>query len=338
MPTRIFLRAGGHSNMETSEKEKVFALLIDADNVSPKYINAIIEEITTKYGSLSYRRIYGDFTEQRKKSWKEVIRDNSLTPIQQFENTVGKNSSDSALIIDAMDILYTGRVDGFCIVSSDADFTRLASRLRESRMYVVVMGEEKTARSIRMACDKFITLENLIEQDEVPTKKGGDAKSSDKKKQQVLDRESIIRAMQDIITSNDDKGRQTHLGELGSKIDARYPDFDTRDYGYSTLSKMLEELDGFELTKKNTAYYVSLKEPESKGDIREVAKEMIEKSGEDGMDIGELSNQLHQYDPSFSPKSYGYSQFHKFVSSILGAKLSASGNGKKVVIEDKKGE
>ncbi len=315
--------------METNDR--VFALLIDADNVSPKYISAIIEEITTKYGSLSYRRIYGDFTETRKKSWKDVIRDNSLTPFQQFENTVGKNSSDIALVIDAMDILYTGKVDGFCIVSSDADFTRLATRLKESRMYVVVMGEEKTARSIRMACDKFISLENLI-QDDVSDKKNNTAKASEKK--QVLAKDAVVRLMQDIIATNDDNGRATHLGELGSKIDARYPDFDTRDYGYSTLSKMIEELSGFELVKKGTAYYVSLKETESKGDVYAYARTLILKNGKEGMDIGDLSNQIHQKFPAFTPKSYGYSQFQKFVSSIPGAKLHSVDNGKKVVIEE----
>lgn len=315
------------------ENGRVFALLIDADNVSPKYLSAIIEEMTTKYGNLSYRRIYGDFTETRKKAWKEVLRDNSLTPVQQYENTVGKNSSDSALIIDAMDILYTGNVDGFCIVSSDGDFTRLASRLRESQMYVVVMGEEKTPRSIRMACDKFITLENLIETDEVETKKGSGSKRDSKKNQQALDRKFVINLMTDIINDNDNNGRPTHLGELGSKIDARYPDFDTRDYGYSTLSKMVEETDGFVLNKKGTAYYVSLKATESKGDVYAFARNIIIKTGKKGMNISELSNQIHAAFPSFAPKAYGYSQFQKFVSSIPGAVLYSEDYGKRVVIE-----
>lgn len=314
------------------EKEKVFALLIDADNVSPKYLSAIIEEITTKYGNISYRRIYGDFTEQRKKSWKDVLRDNSITPIQQYENTVGKNSTDCALIIDTMDILYTGKVDGFVLVSSDGDFTRLASRLRESQMYVVVMGEEKTPRAIRMACDKFITLENLIEQDDVSYRKNNGSKKESKK--QVLGKEYVVRLMTDIITSNENAGRATHLGELGSKIDARYPDFDTRDYGYSTLSKMIDELDGFSLIKKGTAYYVALEETDSKGDVYAFARSLILKSGENGMDIGELSNQLHINYPSFSPKAYGYSQFQKFVSSIPGASLFTEDNGKRVVLEE----
>ncbi len=316
------------------EKEnKVFALLIDADNVSPKYLGAIIEEITTKYGSISYRRIYGDFTETRKKTWKDVLRDNSLTPIQQYENTVGKNSSDSALIIDAMDILYTGGVDGFCIVSSDGDFTRLASRLRESRMYVIVMGEEKSPRSIRMACDKFITLENLIEREDVS--KPGNGKKSSPSKREALDKKFVISLMRDIINDNDNNGRKTHLGEIGSKINARYPDFDSRDYGYSTLSKMVEETDGFHLEKKGaSAYIVTLAGIADKNELFSFATELIKKTGEKGMDISDLSNQIHEKYPSFSPKSYGYSQFQKFVSSIPGAILLSDNNLKRVVLKE----
>lgn len=315
------------------ENGRVFALLIDADNVSPKYVSAIIEEMTTKYGNLTYRRIYGDFTETRKKSWKDVIRDNSLSPVQQFENTVGKNSSDSALIIDAMDILYTGMVDGFCIVSSDGDFTRLASRLRESQMYVVVMGEEKSPRSIRMACDKFITLENLIENEDDDSKRNSNGKKDSKKRQQVLDRKFVLNLMTDIITDNDNNGRATHLGELGSKIDARYPDFDTRDYGYSSLSKMVEESEGLVLQKKGTAYYVALSATDSKGDVYAFARNIIIKTGSKGMNISELSNQIHAAFPAFSPKAYGYSQFQKFVNSIPGAKLYTEDYGKRVVVE-----
>lgn len=310
--------------IQTDNSERVFALLIDGDNVSPKYISGIIEEITSKYGSLSYRRIYGDFTKNQKNSWKEVLLDNSITPIQQYNNTVGKNSSDSALIIDAMDILYTERVNGFCIVSSDGDFTRLASRLKESQMYVIVMGEEKTPRSIRMACDKFIALENLIEQDENDKKS---AKSS-KNKPEVLAKSVVIKLIRDIIADNENSGRITHLGELGSKMNARYPDFDTRDYGYSSLSKMVEETADFVLYKKDSAFYVKLKQETDKDSIIAFSKDVIAKSGEQGMDISELSNRIHAEFGSFSPKAFGYSQFQKFVSAIPGVKLRQEGNNK----------
>ena len=312
--------------------DRNFALLIDGDNVSPKYISGIIEEMTTKYGNLSYRRIYGDFTKTAKNSWKDVLLDNSITPIQQYNNTVGKNSSDSALIIDAMDILYSGKVDGFCIVSSDSDFTRLASRLRESRMYVVVMGEDKTPRSIRMACDKFVTLENLIDQDE----SDADRKKKDSKKKPTatLTRAFVNTVISDIIADNDNNGRATHLGELGSKLVAIYPDFDTRNYGYSSLSRMIEETKEFNLYKNANAYYVSLKEVTTKKDVYALAVKLIKDAGKKGLDIGELSNRIHAEIPSFTPKAYGYSQFQKFVSSIPGATMYAEGNTKWVVLEE----
>lgn len=318
------------STTENGNNDRVFAMLIDGDNVSPKYISGIIEEITSKYGTLSYRRIYGDFTKTNKNSWKEVLLDNSITPIQQFNNTVGKNSSDSALIIDAMDILYTESVDGFCIVSSDGDFTRLASRLRESQMYVIVMGEEKTPRSIRMACDKFIALENLIDTDDSDKKSG---KKDSPKKLEVIPKAVVIRLINDIISDNNNNARLTHLGELGSKMVTRYPDFDTRDYGYSSLSKMIEETDDFSLYKSGTAYYVKLKENTKKEDVIAFSQRVIREAGEKGLDIGELSNRIHAEYSSFTPKAYGYSQFQKFVNAIPGTKIYQEGNNKFVVTD-----
>ena len=143
-------------------EDKHYAVLIDADNISSKYIAYILDEMT-KYGVITYKRIYGDWTSPQAGRWKDALMENSIVPIQQFRNTVGKNATDSTLIIDAMDILYTGNVDGFCIVSSDGDFTRLASRLKESGMDVIGMGENKTPRSFRAACSVFTDLELLLE-------------------------------------------------------------------------------------------------------------------------------------------------------------------------------
>lgn len=144
--------------------DKRFALLIDSDNISAKYIDCILDEMT-RHGVATYRRIYGDFTDRHMNKWKSELAERSITPIQQFRNTTGKNATDSALIIDAMDILYTGNVEGFCIVSSDGDFTRLASRLRESGMEVIGMGESKTPKSFRGACSVFTNIELLSEED-----------------------------------------------------------------------------------------------------------------------------------------------------------------------------
>lgn len=150
--------------------DKRFALLIDSDNISAKYIDSILDEMT-RHGVATYRRIYGDFTDYHMNKWKSELAERSITPIQQFRNTTGKNATDSALIIDAMDILYAGNVEGFCIVSSDGDFTRLASRLRESGMEVIGMGESKTPKSFRGACSVFTNIELLLEGDKEENKK-----------------------------------------------------------------------------------------------------------------------------------------------------------------------
>ena len=147
--------------MDSKSSEKRFALIIDADNVSAKYIKPITDELS-KYGTITYKRIYGDWTSTLHAKWKDALLENSITPIQQFSYTTGKNATDSAMIIDAMDIMYTGSVEGFCIISSDSDFTRLASRIRESGLTVIGMGEKKTPVPFRKACDIFTTLELLV--------------------------------------------------------------------------------------------------------------------------------------------------------------------------------
>ena len=182
--------------------EKRFALLIDSDNVSSKYIDGILDELT-EYGEATYRRIYGDFTNQRNAKWSELLLEKSITPIQQFCNTTGKNATDSALIIDAMDLLYTNNMDGFCIVSSDSDFTRLASRLRESGKTVIGMGERKTPPSFRAACTVFTELENLLAADEEKV---------------VSTKDAIEKDIINIITKNENGGKVTGLGEIGSKL------------------------------------------------------------------------------------------------------------------------
>ena len=157
-------------------KDLRLAVLIDADNIPYRLISGILEEVA-KYGSPTFKRIYADWTKPHVAGWKTVLLDHAITPVQQYSYTTGKNSSDSAMIIDAMDILYTGRVDGFCIVSSDSDFTRLATRLREAGMKVIGMGEQKTPGAFRAACDKFIYIEILMKEDMLPNLPG-------KKKQQ----------------------------------------------------------------------------------------------------------------------------------------------------------
>ncbi|MCM1122378.1 MAG: NYN domain-containing protein [Eubacterium sp.] len=341
-------------------EDKRFAILIDTDNISSKYISAIMDEMT-KHGIVTYRRAYGDWTSTQARSWKSKLMENSITPMQQFSNTVGKNATDSTLIIDAMDILYTGNVDGFCIVSSDGDFTRLAIRLRESGMLVVGMGEEKTPRSFRTACSQFTVLENLIDEDEEDlqeeeaskgTTKGTtgtaagktgknkktSAKNSDADKESTsISKEVIESAIINIITENENKDKETGLGEIGSRLLNKYPDFDVRNYGYSLLSRFLEEIPSLKLVKNNTRINVELMANQnSETEITEYIKTVVRCKGEKGMRVNELSNIVHRKYARFKPKNYGYSQFTKFLQAIPELEIYGDINARKVRFAEEK--
>lgn len=304
-------------------ENKHFALLIDADNISAKYIGEILEELST-YGITTYKRIYGDWTSTQASKWKEKLLENSVIPIQQFSNTVGKNATDSTLIIDAMDILYAGNVEGFCIVSSDSDFTRLASRLRESGMEVIGMGEEKTPRSFRVACTRFINLENLGNQEENIENKD--------KQDNTIRREAVYNAITNIITENENKGKAVELGAVGNRLVNIYPDFDVRNYGYSLLSRFLEDSGLFQMQKKHNIITISLKSNEkSKEEINEYINTVITASGKKGIGLSELSNLVHGKYSSFNVKDYGYSQFSKFIQSFENIEMFEEGNSQKRV-------
>ena len=296
---------------------KRFALLIDADNISAKYIGSILEELST-YGITTYKRIYGDWTSTQATKWKGELLENSVIPVQQFSNTVGKNATDSTL----MDILYTGNVDGFCIVSSDSDFTRLASRLRESGMEVIGMGEEKTPRSFRVACTRFVNLENLSNQDEETENKDN--------KDNTISREVVYNAITNIINENENKGKSVELAAVGNRLVNMYPDFDVRSYGYSLLSKFVEDAGLFNLEKRQNVVTLSLKDNEqSQEEIRNFVKEMIHKAGHKGIGISELSNRVYSKYANFNVKDFGYSQFSKFVQGIDTVELYQDKNDRK---------
>ena len=247
-----------------------FAVLIDADNVSVRYIKLILDEIS-KDGVATYKRMYGDWTNPALVSWKSALLDNSVLPIQQYSYTSGKNSTDSAMIIDAMDILYSGQVEGFCLVSSDSDFTRLAARLRESGMTVIGMGESKTPNSFIAACNKFKYLDILSAADEEepeepvkpeqakrPQPKKAARKTPAKPAKPELPKEedpeepktslrTIRRALRSIVRENSDEEDWIFIGKVGNILGKRYPDFDVRNFGFSKLTPFLDSLDMFEI-------------------------------------------------------------------------------------------
>ena len=299
--------------------DKKFAVLIDSDNISAKYITSILDEMT-RYGVITYKRIYGDWTSSQMGKWKMELLENSITPIQQFSNTVGKNATDSALIIDAMDLLYTDNVDGFCIVSSDSDFTRLASRLRESGKEVIGMGEDKTPKSFRAACTVFTNLEVLLDQEEDGT--GGGA----------IGKEVIEQDITSILLENEDKNKATGLGEIGNRLVKKYSDFDVRNYGYSSLSKFLEEMGGFELKKSNNVVTVRMKDNRTKKqELDDFAVGLVRGSGKNGMELAALGNGIHRKFADFKVKDYGYSTFSKFVHSIGQLEVRENKNNNKTV-------
>lgn len=244
---------------KTSFPTRRLAVLIDADNVPRGTIKGIMEEAAL-YGTPTIKRIYGDWTTPNVASWKLSLLENAVTPIQQYSYTTGKNSTDSAMIIDAMDILYTGNVDGFVLVSSDSDFTRLAIRLREAGKFVIGIGEAKTPTAFIAACDKFIYIE-VIRRHEVESKYS--VNSADKKShisrlkdadnavpEQVIN--LIAESISDLANVNDG-GEFVFMGELGNLIIKKHPDFDCRNFGFKSLSALIKSLDRFEVDFRQSA-------------------------------------------------------------------------------------
>ena len=228
--------------MSQDTKELKLAVLIDADNVPYSNVKGMMEEIA-KFGTPTTKRIYADWTKPNAGGWKSVLLEHAITPIQQYSYTVGKNSSDSAMIIDAMDLLYSDKVDGFCIVSSDSDFTRLAIRLRESGMKVIGIGEQKTPNSFIVACDRFIYIEVLdgAIKKKLPKRTASDAKTATPKSLNKIDLQTIELIESTIEDIGDDSG-WAFLGDVGNLIVKKKPEFDPRNYGFSKLTPMLKSL------------------------------------------------------------------------------------------------
>lgn len=241
--------------MIETQKDLKLAVLIDADNVPYANVKEMFEEIA-KYGTPTFKRIYADWTKPTVSGWKNVLLENAITPIQQYSYSTGKNASDSALIIDAMDILYTGKVDGFCIVSSDSDFTRLATRLREAGMKVIGIGEKKTLNPFITACDKFIYIEILKKEpaasaDSGPKSKSKKAKQTENKPLSNIDPQIIKLLAASIADLADDNG-WAYLGDLGNLLLKKKPDFDPRNYGFPKMLPFIKSMEQFEVDERES--------------------------------------------------------------------------------------
>jgi uncharacterized LabA/DUF88 family protein len=232
------------NNMDISEQsQNRLAVLIDAENAQPSIVDALLSEVA-KYGVASIKRIYGDWTTPALTGWKSVLLEHSIQPVQQFRYTVGKNATDSAMIIDAMDLLYAKHFDGFCLVSSDSDFTRLASRIREEGLLVYGFGEKKTPKAFVSACDKFIFTEVLrFQEDAEPAVR--------RKTAPELKRDTkLVTLLRNALEAASDESGWAHLGAVGNNIAKQAPEFDPRNYGFVKLGELAVAINLFDVDKR----------------------------------------------------------------------------------------
>jgi uncharacterized LabA/DUF88 family protein len=225
------------------------AVLIDGDNIPSAHVTEMMEEIA-KYGNPTIKRIYGDWTNPHLSKWKNLLLQNAITPIQQYAYTTGKNATDSAMIIDAMDILYSEKVNGFCLVSSDSDFTKLATRLREAGMQVIGIGEKKTPSPFIVACDKFIYIEILRNQ----SNKKEDVNKKDKSEENI-DKitPKVIKLLSATIRDSSDEDGWAFLGDVGSLLQKKQPNFDSRNYGFEKLTPLIKSIGSFEIEQRENS-------------------------------------------------------------------------------------
>ena len=228
--------------------ENNLAVLIDGDNIPSAYVKEMMEEIA-KYGNPTIKRIYGDWTKPQLSKWKNVLLENAINPIQQYGYTQGKNATDSAMIIDAMDILYSNKVQGFCLVSSDSDFTKLATRLRESGLNVIGIGEKKTPEPFIVACDRFIYIEILGSH---PKQQESENNADKDKKKQNVDKVTpkVLNLISSTISDVADEDGWAFLGDVGGLLQKKQPNFDSRNYGFQKLTPMISSISNFEVESR----------------------------------------------------------------------------------------
>ncbi len=300
-----------------SEISNKYAILIDSENVSAKYIESIFDELS-RLGSITVRKIYGDWSKNNNGWDKDCLLSYSIQPVQQFSYTAGKNSTDSAMIIDAMDLLYTSNIDGFCLVTSDSDFTRLASRLREAGKQVIGMGERKTPKAFVSACTSFKILDSLVNEDlNKPASKPVSMETAVPDESSITSIRDIKKTVYNIIDENEDKDKKTHMGEIGSRLVNKYPDFDVRNYGYSKLSTFLsEEFDDLDIDKGRQKFVSIKNHMDPKSEVKGKIIRLLTESTDTMYNMGRLNTELKNIIPGFSIKKYGYSKFSSFLKSF----------------------
>lgn len=287
------------------------ALLIDSDNISPKYVETVFDELKD-IGTVTIKRIYGDWTLEQARSWKALLPKYALMPMQQYAYTQGKNSTDSAMIIDAMDILYSKEVDVFCLASSDSDFTRLAARLREEGKQVIGMGESKTPKAFVNVCDSFRYLDVL----------SGDMDSADSAVGSITPRKEIEMEILSML-SQKEVGARVQISVIKDALQRKYPDFDERNYGFSKFSVFLKSFNAFKIvpdTHRNTLC-ICQEDSAQKAEIEAFVLQQLKKSRTKRLNIGEINSRITERFHDFSVKSFGYKQIKLFLSDIDGVEI-----------------
>ena len=296
---------------QSSEKDLRLAVLIDADNASRTAMKDVMAEVAV-YGTPTIKRIYGDWTSPNMSTWKSILLETAITPIQQYSYTTGKNATDSAMIVDAMDILYSGNVDGFCLVSSDSDFTKLAQRLREAGMFVMGIGEQKTPKPFRAACDTFKLLE-IISSDDAPET------SVIENQKTITNIDEIQKAITKLLIENNSQNQPIILAKVGNFLTKRFSDFDVRNYGYSKLSTFLESLNNndFQVVKLHGGYFVQEKSASiSKTEIEKELIRIIKGYNGHVDNLRLIHDELKKTYPSLDVKQYGFSRSSSFIRSF----------------------
>ena len=301
--------------METIEDKKQFAVLIDSDNISAKYASSIFNEIEN-YGYASFRRIYGNWS-SRANGWKEeILLENSITPVQQFAYTSGKNATDMAMVIDAMDILYSGKVDGFCLVTSDSDFT--CNRFILLNLINKQVNDEETASEANASSG---------------SRRKGSRASEEEHGSAVTPLSQIEEAVISMINDNENKGKITYLGEIGSRLNDKFTDFDVRNYGYTKLVVLLQDTcPRLSVYRMDSAYAVGLSGQIDRQKLEKEILLFVKNSGGQVENLSLVYEEIHKKHPSFDIKDYGYSRLSSFLRSIR--QLSVNGN--LVSIKEKK--
>lgn len=315
--------------------ESNIALLIDVDNVSAKYVKSIFEELNV-FGTVSIRRIYGNW--KRTYGWDEdILLEYSIQPIQQFDYTKGKNATDMAMVIDAMDILYTHKIDVFCIVTSDSDFTKLAMRLRESQAYVIGMGESKTPLALTKACNKFDHLD-LIASDELKIEelKDNEQRENNSKILEIAESNvTPISQIQESILDMIAEADYVSLGQVGSSLGKLYTDFDVRNYGYTKLNVFIrEEFPKIYIEEKDGTVFVKMKNDVDINAVTNEIIEMITRCGGVVENLSKIHEALRTNHKHFNIHDYGFSRFSSFLRSI--DEIAVDGNKVKLKVKSKK--